>query len=158
MNKKGFTLVELSISLVLVCVVLFTMMNLLVSVKDFDVESREYNNNIISKEIIVKTINDDIKRNGITNIGTYNSNDKSLTLTVGGVSKTIKITNDGKTVLYYSDANAPILSETLCSTCGKYTSITPSKTGTINTNDVIKILITHLEENYNCEITYYKSN
>lgn len=158
MNKKGFSLVELTISLILVALVLFSMMNLLVSIKDFDVEVSDYNNNIVSQQMIVKAINNDIIQNGLTSIGTYDSTNKNISLTVGGTTKYIQLINDGKTVIYYSNKNTPILSETLCSTCGRFTNISTNKAGNVNTGEVVKIIIEHLNSDFNCEITYYKAN
>ena len=161
MDKKGFSLVELSISLVLIAIILFSMMNLLTSVKDFDVSSTDYTNNIISKEAVVKAINNDIVQNKLTSLE-YDANDKNtLTINVGSSIKTIQIVNNGKTIIYYSLGNIanPIFSETLCSTCGKYKSISVNReSGNVNVGEVVKIIIEHSNKDYNCEITYYRAN
>lgn len=156
MNKKGFTLVELTISLVLVALVLFSMMNLLVSIRDYDVEASDYNNNIVSKQMIVKAINNDIIQNGLTSVGT--STNTRISLNVGGTTKYIQIINSGKTLIYYSNINTPILSETLCSTCGTFKKISTNKTGNVTTGEVVKITIEHSNNDFNCEITYYKAS
>ena len=67
MNKKGMTLVEIIISIVLISIVLIFLFSLLITVKDINDESEVNSTYLINKSLILKNIEEDFdKSNKIT--------------------------------------------------------------------------------------------
>ena len=80
MNKKGFTLIELMISISLLSIVLIFMMNTLVKLRDTSLASGEETNLLVGQAMISKTINNDIILNG--GVKNYECLDNRVTLTL----------------------------------------------------------------------------
>ena len=101
MNKKGFTLVELMVSITLLSIVLIFMMNTLVKLRDTNVAEGVETNLVVMQALIGKEINSDILKNGgIVNIEQVNG---YLILTLGFNNTTyrkLSISNDNKTLKY----------------------------------------------------------
>lgn len=62
MNKKGITLVEIIISIVLISIVLILLFSLLISVKDINYESKVNSSYLINKSLIIKKIEEDFEK------------------------------------------------------------------------------------------------
>jgi len=62
MNKKGITLVEIIISIVLISIVLILLFSLLISVKDINHESKVNSSYLINKSIVIKRIEEDFNK------------------------------------------------------------------------------------------------
>lgn len=62
MNKKGITLVEIIISIVLISIVLILLFSLLISVKDINHESQVNSSYLINKSLIIKKIEEDFEK------------------------------------------------------------------------------------------------
>jgi len=69
MKKNGFTLVEILVSISLISVVLVTLLNSLVKIKDVYLKADEDTDIRLTNAIISRTINNDIKENGGINGG-----------------------------------------------------------------------------------------
>ena len=80
MDKKGFTLIELMISISLLSIVLIFMMNTLVKLRDTSLASGEETNLLVGQAIISKTINNDIILNG--GVSSYECTDNFIELTL----------------------------------------------------------------------------
>lgn len=99
MNKKGFTLIEIAISVSLLSLVMVFMIKL-VSIIRTDEDSISLETDLIlAKTIISRTINDDIKSsNGIKNVS---CTDTKCTINLNNdTTKTIEIKNEGTTLEY----------------------------------------------------------
>jgi len=62
MNKKGITLIEIIISIVLISIVLIFLFSLLVTVKDINYNSKVNSTYLINKSLIIKKIEEDFER------------------------------------------------------------------------------------------------
>ena len=62
MNKKGMTLVEIIISIVLISIVLIFLFSLLITVKDINDESEVNSTYLINKSLILKNIEEDFDK------------------------------------------------------------------------------------------------
>ena len=62
MNKKGITLVEIIISIVLISIVLIFLFSLLITVKDINDESEVNSTYLINKSLILKNIESDLSK------------------------------------------------------------------------------------------------
>ena len=62
MNKKGITLVEIIISIVLISIVLIFLFSLLITVKDINDESEVNSTYLINKSLILKNIESDLDK------------------------------------------------------------------------------------------------
>lgn len=81
MNKKGFTLVELMVSIALLSIVLIFMMNTLVKLRDTSTAEGVQTNLMTGQAIISSTINSDIIKNGgILSSIEYSSNLQNIIL------------------------------------------------------------------------------
>ena len=68
MNKKGITLIEIIISIVLISIVLIFLFSLLVMVRDINDESEINSTYLINKSLILKNIESDLSKAGSVNI------------------------------------------------------------------------------------------
>lgn len=69
MNKKGFTLIELMISIGLISIMLIFMMNTLVKLRDTSIASGVETNLQVGQAIITHTVNSDVlENNGILSV------------------------------------------------------------------------------------------
>lgn len=62
MNKKGITLIEIIISIVLISIVLILLFSLLISVQDINYESRVNSTYLINKSLMIKNIEEDFDK------------------------------------------------------------------------------------------------
>lgn len=62
MNKKGMTLIEIIISIVLISIVLIFLFSLLITVKDINDESEVNSTYLINKSLILKNIEEDLSK------------------------------------------------------------------------------------------------
>ena len=99
MNKKGFTLIELIVSLALLSIVLVFMFNLLVILKGEEKVSALDMKLAVNQSIISKHINNDI----ISNKQIKNVSCTSISCDItfnNGINKNIILSNDNKTISY----------------------------------------------------------
>ncbi len=106
-NKKGFTLVEIAISVSLLSLVMVFMIKF-VSIIRTDEDSISLETDmLLTKSIVSKTINEDIKdESGITSISC--ANNKCTISLKSGKNKTLEITDEGTTLLYKDITNNKI--------------------------------------------------
>ena len=107
MNKKGFTLIELSISVALLSVVIIYLLYFLKTVRDEDEGINAVTEMELDKAIISKTINSDILNEG--NINNFTCLDGLCTIYYNsGKIKTLKVGDN--TVIYkdITDKSNPI--------------------------------------------------
>ena len=69
MNKKGMTLVEIIISIVLISIVLIFLFSLLITVKDINDESEVNSTYLINKSLILKNIEEDLSNADLVYLG-----------------------------------------------------------------------------------------
>ena len=69
MNKKGITLVEIIISIVLVSIVLIFLFSLLITVKDINTSSEVNSTYLINKSLLLKNIEEDLSKAESVNLG-----------------------------------------------------------------------------------------
>lgn len=95
LNKKGLTLVELIISVVLIVVVMFFMYRLLNDVNAEKNDNSYAQANTVNRGEIIKEIEDDLVGKVITNVAVTNPSDGiTITLTLGSQSAKIEATKD----------------------------------------------------------------
>ncbi len=102
MNKKGITLVEIIISIVLISIVLIFLFSLLVTVNDINEESKVNSTYLINKSLILKNIEEDLSKATSVKLSSCNINDlytgystyKDTLNTELKASKCIKFTYD----------------------------------------------------------------
>ena len=70
MNKKGITLIEIIISIVLISIVLIFLFSLLITVNDINKESEVNSTYLINKSLILKNIEKDLKSNNNVSVTT----------------------------------------------------------------------------------------
>lgn len=158
-NKKGFTLIELMVSIVLLSIVLVFMMNTLIKLRDTNLASGVETNILVGQAIISKTINTDILSSG--GISSYTCAGKTVALNLNDGTKREILLNDAnnstnvkeKTILTYNNisTNETILIRKTSNgyTYGDFSCDTIS-------GKVIRIIITIKENSeYNSEILYY---
>lgn len=97
-NKKGFTLVEVAISVSLLSFVMVFLLRFISEIrKDEDTISLN-TEMLLNKAVISKTINEDINETGISSLTC--SNTKCTIALKNNKTKTIEITNDGSKLTY----------------------------------------------------------
>ena len=102
MNKKGFTIVELIISVAILSVVMVFALNLLVILKEQETSLETDTDMVLNQAFVSKKINGDIVTNGgikLLNCTTTKcdftfNNDATKTLTLTNNKKTIKYENE----------------------------------------------------------------
>lgn len=75
MNKKGITLVEIIISIVLISIVLIFLFSLLITVNDINEESKVNSTYLINKSLILKNIEEDLNKAASVKLSSCNIND-----------------------------------------------------------------------------------
>ncbi len=110
MNKKGFTIIEVIVSVALISIVMLLLFQLILDMQ-YEANHASYaKSNQVNRATIIKTVQDDLMNNTLTSVPTVvtNNDAKEITLNFTGFSKTIrvrsdKITYDSETWLLESD-------------------------------------------------------
>lgn len=101
MNKKGFTLVEITISIALLSIVMVFMFNFLTIIKKDEDTINEATEMLLNKSLIAKEINKDIKESGGITSSSCTNIRCDITLK-NGKQKAIKL-DDTKKILTYEN-------------------------------------------------------
>lgn len=154
-NKKGFTLVELVLSVALLSIVLVFMMAALVELKDKEKTNGADAKMLVNQAIIAKTVNSDIITLGLDSISACASMDCFYLIYKDGSEKTLKLMSDKRTLIYGNDATTDII-RTL-PTGRNYSSIHYYIYGNL---EVLRISISKVykNEDYDVEIYNYMGN
>lgn len=117
-NNKGFTLVELVISITLLSIVLVFMMKVLISLKNKEDANGINTKLLVNQTIISKTLNNDNIKNDIKNIQYCEADKKDCVLIefAIGTSKKLQLLNNANNCYYtisYSDNNFDINSDSI---------------------------------------------
>lgn len=110
MNKKGFTIIEVIVSVALISIVMLLLFQLILDMQ-YEANHASYaKSNQVNRATIIKTVQDDLMNNTLTSVPTVvtNNDAKEITLNFTGFSKTIRvrsdrITYDSETWLLESD-------------------------------------------------------
>lgn len=102
--KKGFTLVELAISVALLSVVMIFLLNFLKQINEEDVGIDDVSNLILNKNVISETINKDIHNNG--GIQAVSCTSATCDITLNNVTRNISLVNN---TLTYTDTTNNII-------------------------------------------------
>lgn len=148
MNKKGFTLVELIVSIVLLLIVSSFMMNLLVQLKTKE-KDLEYSFEMeLNSAFISKMINGSVVKNGGINDIECTSSSCEIQFN-NNSTRFIDITNDNKT-LVYRDEEKEIIARTLPSGTYKNISLAERTYG----SNILRIITLDINDysNYRIEI------
>lgn len=152
MNKKGFTLVELTISIALLSIVMLFMFNFLTIIKKDEHTINESTEMLLNKALIAKEINEDIKTNGgLTNASCTNIR-CDITLK-NGKRKAIRL-NDTKKIITYENITDNRIELTKEINEEFEYNLSMNKTGNLT---IIKIQVPS-NENYNINIVDYQTN
>ncbi len=104
MRKKGFTVVELIISVAILSIVMVFALNLLVVLKEKDTNINEDTDMILNQAFVSKKINGDIIDNG--GIKSLNCTTTRCDFVFNNdVSKTLTLTNNKRTIKYENEEN-----------------------------------------------------
>lgn len=154
-NKKGFTLVELVLSVALLSIVLVFMMAALVELKDKEKTNGADAKMLVNQAIIAKTVNSDIITLGLDSISACASMDCFYLIYKDGSEKTLKLMSDKRTLIYGNDATTDII-RTL-PTGRNYSSIHYYIYGNL---EVLRISVSKVykNEDYDVEIYNYMGN
>ena len=107
MNKKGFTIVELIISVAILSVVMVFALNLLVILKEQETSLETDTDMVLNQAFVSKKINGDIVTNG--GIKLLNCTTTKCDFTFNNdVTKTLTLTNNKKTIKYENDENVEL--------------------------------------------------
>ena len=102
MNKKGFTIVELIISVSILSIVMVFALNLLVVLKEQETSLDTDTNMILNQAFVSKKINGDIVKNG--GIKSLNCTTTKCDFTFNNEEKkTLTLTNNKKTIKYENE-------------------------------------------------------
>lgn len=158
MNNKGFTLVEMLLSFVIVSVIAGIMMDVLFNLKERSEKSSTLTQITIDAANITKTINNDLKRKKLTGIDTCisGSEDCYVFTFYDSTTKELSVNKNANTITYGGvikelDEGAQVGSEI---------TITNTYIGTVPSgkNSVLKILIpitnTYNSNTYSIEIVF----
>lgn len=97
MNKKGFTMTELIVSIAIIAVVMIFLVNLLIDIR-YDKKNELYDTkNQINRAEIIKTIQNDLDGKVITDINDTGSSSNNLVVNI--------ITNDNSNHIIKADSN-----------------------------------------------------
>lgn len=151
-NKKGFTLVEITISIALLSVVMVFMFNFLTMIRKDEDTIGETTEMLLNKSLIAKVINEDIKKSGgITSVSCTNIR-CDITLK-NGKQKAILI-NDTLNKITYQNITDNKIELTKELTGDLQYNLILNKTDNLT---VIKIQVP-LNEEYNVNIVDYQTN
>ena len=93
MNKKGITLVEIIISIVLISIVLIFLFSLLITVKDINDESEVNSTYLINKSLILKNIESDLDKADSVSLSSCDIKDFYSSYEVGGLDVKFRANN-----------------------------------------------------------------
>lgn len=145
MNKKGFTLVELTISVALISIIMVFLLNFLGQIRKDEDTISETTENILNKSLISKTINEDI-RDG-EGINYINCTNTSCEITLNNnITKELIIENKKLTYRDVTNNNI-ILTKKLKN---QYNIILEQEDG------LTLIKLNNIEKEYNIDITDYQ--
>ena len=106
MKKKGFTMVELMVSVAVIAVVMVFLVNLLLDVK-YDFTNELYNtSNQINRAEIIKTVHEDFNGKMLTNITTTGSTTDKLVLNLESNNGEATLTVNSDNSVAYKPTNA----------------------------------------------------
>lgn len=144
LNNKGFSLVEMLVSISILSVVIIFMMHLFANIRNIYISNNEEFEYEILKSRVIKSISSDLNNNKL--ISYEKVNNKEIILHFESGSKNIKITDNN---IRYYDENNEYLNETLPN---------ESVVGNIliNGNDLIKIHIPFRSNSKNYDINIYE--
>lgn len=107
MNKKGFTIIELIISVSILTIVMVFALNLLVVLKEQETSLDTDTDMILNQAFVSKKINGDIIKNG--GIKLLNCTTTKCDFTFNNdVKKTLTLTNNKKTIKYENKENVEL--------------------------------------------------
>lgn len=107
MNKKGFTIVELIISVAILSIVLVFALNLLVVLKEKETSIDTDTDMVLNQAFVSKKINGDIVKNG--GIKSLNCTTTKCDFTFNNEEKkTLTLTNNKKTIKYENEENVEL--------------------------------------------------
>jgi len=98
-NKNGFTLVEITISVTLLSAVMVFLLGFVSEVRKDEDSITLRTEMLLNKNIIAKTINQDIRGSGGIKSQTCSNTKCTITLN-NNITKTIEITNEGTLLTY----------------------------------------------------------
>ena len=112
MNKKGFTLIEVIVSIGLISIVMLLLFQLLLDIQYESNHTSYAKANQVNRATVIETVQKDLMNNTLTRVPTIttNGNRKEITLTFQDFAKTIRvaedrITYDSETWLLESDGD-----------------------------------------------------
>ena len=107
MNKNGFTIVELIISVTILSIVMVFALNLLVVLKEKETSLDTDTDMVLNQAFVSKKINGDIVKNG--GIKSLNCTTTKCDFTFNNdVKKTLTLTNNKKTIKYENEENVEL--------------------------------------------------
>lgn len=107
MSKKGFTIVELIISVAILSIVLVFALNLLVVLKEKETSIDTDTDMVLNQAFVSKKINGDIVKNG--GIKSLNCTTTKCDFTFNDEEKkTLTLTNNKKTIKYENEENVEL--------------------------------------------------
>ncbi len=147
--KKGFTLVEVIVSIALLSIVLLSLYKILDLTKFNEKTTLSKTENLIKKAEIEKIINEDVYTNGIKEITcTKESCDIILN---NDLKRNISITNENKNIVYTDTTNDKVLlNETM-------EALEFSLNLKSNDNLILLSIENNLDTEYTIDIAYYKT-
>lgn len=108
-NKKGFTLVELVLSVTLLSIVLIFMMAMLVDLKDKEKSNGADAKLLVNQAIISNTINTDIIKYGLESVSACASMNCFILSFGDGNEKTLKLMSDNQTIFYGNERSTDFI-------------------------------------------------
>lgn len=107
MNKNGFTIVELIISVTILSIVMVFALNLLVVLKEKETSLDTDTDMVLNQAFVSKKINGDIVKNG--GIKSLNCTTTKCDFTFNNeLKKTLTLTNNKKTIKYENEENVEL--------------------------------------------------
>lgn len=154
-NKKGFTLVELVLSVTLLSIVLIFMMAMLVDLKDKEKSNGADAKLLVNQAIISNTINTDIIKYGLESVSACASMNCFILSFGDGTEKTLKLMSDNQTLFYGNERSTDFI-RTLPNG-RKYSSIHYYLYANL---EIIRISVSKVykNEDYDAEIYNYMGN
>ena len=108
-NKKGFTLVELVLSVTLLSIVLIFMMAMLVDLKDKEKSNGADAKLLVNQAILSNTINTDIIKYGLESVSACASMNCFILSFGDGNEKTLKLMSDNQTIFYGNERSTDFI-------------------------------------------------